>query len=114
MITLTEIPQPMKVISLSFLCIAIGVSANGQNLSVTFTGTGATTQIDSITATNLRTSQSVTLAGDGTLILGINTVVTNIAGSEGTSLLFPNPFEGKAWFSAFVDFPQTIYLKVLN
>jgi len=41
----------------------------GQNISVTFTGTGAATQIDSVIATNLTTNQSVTLPGNETLIL---------------------------------------------
>jgi len=36
------------------------VTGIAQNISVTFTGTGAATQIDSVTATNLTTNQSVT------------------------------------------------------
>ena len=41
----------------------------GQNIQITFTGTGESTVVDSVTATNLNTNQSVTLPGNETLIL---------------------------------------------
>ena len=51
---------------------------SGQNLHMTFSAAGASTTVDSVKATNLRTNLHVSLPGNDTLILayvaGINTV----------------------------------------
>jgi len=86
----------------------------GQNISVTFTGTGAATQIDSVTATNLRTNQSVTLPGNETLILTVNTGIPSVSELANMGIVFPNPFSGNATFNAIVNKPQMVFLKVLN
>ena len=86
----------------------------GQNISVTFTGTGAVTQIESVTATNLTTNQSVTLPGNETLVLTVNTGVPTVPELAYIGIVFPNPFSGKATFMAVVQKPQTVYLKVQN
>ncbi|MFA5817292.1 MAG: hypothetical protein WC865_16935 [Bacteroidales bacterium] len=50
----------MRAIAFPLLWFTFSVTGIAQNISVTFTGTGAATQIDSVTATNLTTNQSVT------------------------------------------------------
>jgi len=59
----------MPRITILTLLMFCSMNSFGQNISVTFTGTGAATQIDSVIATNLTTNQSVTLPGNETLIL---------------------------------------------
>jgi uncharacterized protein (TIGR02145 family) len=86
----------------------------GQNISVTFSAKGAATQIDSVTATNLRTNQSVTLPGNETLVLAANTGITSVSELAGMGIVFPNPFSGKAMFTTIVQKAQTVYLKVQN
>jgi len=86
----------------------------GQNISVTFTGTGAATQIDSVKATNLRTNQSVALPGNETLVLTVNTGIPSVSELTDMGIVYPNPFSGRATFSTVVQKPQSIYLKVQN
>jgi len=68
----------MKAIAFSLLWFTLSVSGNAQNISVTFTGTGAATQIDSVIATNLRTSQHISLPGNATLVLTSGTGISPI------------------------------------
>lgn len=88
--------------------------SSGQDISITFAGGGISTQIDSIAATNLRTGQRVTLPGNETLVLTANTAVPLVSEWTHTGNVFPNPFSGKATFSAVIQKPQTIYLSVKN
>ncbi|TSA32176.1 MAG: T9SS C-terminal target domain-containing protein [Porphyromonadaceae bacterium] len=104
----------MKAISVSFLCYIISVSGITQNISVTFTGTGAAAQIDSVIATNLTTHKSITLPGNETLILTFNTGIPGVSELTNMGIVFPNPFTGKAAITTMVQKPQTVYVKVQN
>ncbi|MCX6226498.1 MAG: T9SS type A sorting domain-containing protein [Bacteroidia bacterium] len=86
----------------------------GQNISVTFTGKGAATKIDSVKATNLRSDQSVTLPGNETLVLTVNTGIPSVSEWSDQGIIFPNPFSGTATFTTTVPKPQRVYLVVLN
>ena len=86
----------------------------GQNISVTFTGTGAATHIDSVTATNQRTNQCITLPGNETLVLTLNTGIPMVSEFTNQGMVFPNPFPGKATFTTVIQKPQTVYLNVQN
>ena len=88
--------------------------SNGQNISITFTATGADTQIDSITATNLSTNESITFPGNGTLLLTVGTGIPTVSEYTNRGMIFPNPFSGRATFTAIVENPQTIWLSVQN
>ena len=85
-----------------------------QNINVTFTGTGAATQIDSITATNLRTTQSITFPGNETLVLSINTGISSVSELTNQGMVFPNPFPCRATLTTVVEKPQTLNLDVHN
>ncbi|MFA5816216.1 MAG: FISUMP domain-containing protein [Bacteroidales bacterium] len=104
----------MRAIAFSFLWFTLSVSGITQNISVTFTGTGAATQIDSVTATNLTTNKSITLPGNETLILTDNTGIPTVSELTNIGIVFPNPFPGKATITTMVQKPQTVYLKVQN
>jgi uncharacterized protein (TIGR02145 family) len=86
----------------------------GQNISITFSGKGATTKIDSVTATNLRTNQSITLPGNETLVLSVKTGISTVPELSGTGTVFPNPFSDKTTFTTIIQKPQTVCLKVQN
>lgn len=86
----------------------------GQNISVTFSCTDVLTKIDSVTATNLATNQRVTLPGNETLVLNVNTGLPTVYEFNKMGIVFPNPFSGATTFSTFVQNPQTVYLKVQN
>lgn len=86
----------------------------GQNISITFTGTGEATRIDSVKATNLATSQSVTLPGGATLILTPKTGISSVSEFSDLGLVFPNPFSGQATVTTIVQKPQTVHWMVQN
>ncbi|MCX6224225.1 MAG: T9SS type A sorting domain-containing protein, partial [Bacteroidia bacterium] len=86
----------------------------GQNISVTFTGSGAANRIDSITATNLITNQSVTFPGNETLVLGTSSGIPSTLELTNPGMIYPNPFSGQATFVAIVQYPQTVDLKIQN
>jgi uncharacterized protein (TIGR02145 family) len=86
----------------------------GQSISVTFSGAGAAIAIDSVSATNMRTNQQVTLPGNGTLVLAIGTGISPVTDWSETAMVFPNPFTGKTTFSMVVERSQKVYLQVQN
>lgn len=65
----------------------------GQNIQITFTGKGESTVVDSVTATNLYTNQSVTLPGNETLILEQSSGIIGLEKNPMQLKLFPNPFD---------------------
>ena len=86
----------------------------GQNISVTFSSTGAATRIDSVTATNQRTNKRVIFPGNETLVLTLNTGIPSVSELTNQGMVFPNPFSGRATFTIIVQKPQKVYLKVQN
>lgn len=105
----------MKTLVLfSLLFSVISLSVIGQDISITFAGAGEATQVDSVTAINLTTNDSVTLPGNETLILSFNTGIPSIAELSDKGMVFPNPFSGKATLSTIFQKSQTVYLKVQN
>ncbi|OFY54599.1 MAG: hypothetical protein A2X22_03185 [Bacteroidetes bacterium GWF2_49_14] len=107
-----------KKISICTTLISIlmlgSITLFGQNISVTFTATGAATQIDSVKATNLTTNQSVTLPGNETLLLTTNTGIPVVSELANRGIVYPNPFSGKAMLSISVMKPQIVFLKIQN
>lgn len=86
----------------------------GQNISITFTGKGAATKIDSVSATNLATNQSITLPGSATLILAPKTGIPDLIENAAQVMIFPNPFSGRTTILAGVTKPQLVMVKVQN
>lgn len=101
----------IALVTALMLCAMISF---GQDISVTFTGTGAATRIDSVKATNLRTSQSVTLPGNQTLVLTVNTGISSVSDLADQRMVFPNPFLGRTTFISIVQQAQTVCLNVRN
>jgi uncharacterized protein (TIGR02145 family) len=90
------------------------VTSFGQNLSITFSGIGAAIKVDSVTATNLNTHNSITLPGNDTLLLAIKTGVPIMDDFDNTGTVFPNPFFGRATFVKVVEGPQICFVAVRN
>jgi uncharacterized protein (TIGR02145 family) len=86
----------------------------GQNFNMTFTAAGAAVKVDSVKATNLRTNESVTLPGNDTLILAVNTGITTLSDANRQGIVFPNPFSGKTTLVANIRKAQTVSLEVYN
>lgn len=104
----------MKTIALTLLVCSLSLLALPQNINITFTGTGAATNIDSVKATNLNTSGSVTLPGNDTLVLIPNTGIPAITNDIAYGVIFPNPFMNMTTLITGVTESQTVYLKVQN
>ncbi|MDD3946173.1 MAG: FISUMP domain-containing protein [Bacteroidales bacterium] len=107
----------MKIINITKAAIILVMmhglmQSFGQNISVTFTGTGGATQVDSVTATNLTTNESVTLPGNETLILtAYSGILTDLELSD-IGKVFPNPFTGAAALFISISKPQTVYIRI--
>jgi uncharacterized protein (TIGR02145 family) len=82
-----------------------------QELSMTFSSSG---QVDSVTATNLRTTGKVTLPGSETLVLNYVAGIPVIPGTDRGCALFPNPFPGSATFSVTLASPHAVDVTVHN
>jgi len=104
----------MKRTELLSVLVFSSLIGMGQKISVSFTGTGAATQINSVTATNLATNQSVTLPGHETLVLTVNTGIPDVSELTHMGIVYPNPFSGKTTFTTVVQTPQTAFVKVQN
>jgi hypothetical protein len=102
----------MKKFTISVCLLMIGVAGMAQNIPVTFTAAKATVKIDSVTATNLATDESIRLPGDATLLLTPKTGVPDVASDPGASLVFPNPFPGRASVRVRIGELQDILLTV--
>ncbi len=104
----------MKTFAIATLAALSILSAAGQDITITFTGSGETTVIDSVNATNLRTGQSITLPGDGILRLVRNTGIQLPEEQSGRYIIFPNPFPGSTTLVTAVDKPQAVNLYIRN
>jgi uncharacterized protein (TIGR02145 family) len=87
---------------------------SGQNLNMTFTASGAADKVDSVKATNLRTNESVSLPGNDTLVLSVNTGIILLSDLNSQGIIFPNPFSGKTTLVANIRKAQTVSLEVYN
>lgn len=107
----------MKSALAIFLVCVSTLSGFAQIVSVKFRGAGAAFQIESITATNLSSNESVTIPGTATLKLYFRTRFSGISTIEQESesgFVYPNPFAGKAMATLTVSSPQKVILRVQN
>ncbi len=87
---------------------------NGQDINITFSATSAAIRIDSVTATNLATDESILLPGNETLLLTPKTGIPIIMEDALHGMIFPNPFSGTTRFIAGVTESQSVFLKIRN
>lgn len=85
-----------KLLCFSFISFFITFNISAQNIFITFTGTGESTVVDSVRATNLTTNESITLPGNETLNLSISTGLFDINEPHTNTRLYPNPFKNNA------------------
>lgn len=105
---------PMKACAI-VLIAALGIlSAAGQDILLTFTATGDAVSIDQITATNLRTGESVTLPGNETLRLTANSGIDLPEGQSLQCSVYPNPFPGMTAMVITLDTSEKVNLSVCN
>lgn len=96
------------------ILLSAALISNGQNINITFSGTEAAIQIDSVKAVNLATDESVMLPGNETLVLTPKTGVAHLQDNSASGIIFPNPFSGRASLIASVQKPQTVLVKAQN
>lgn len=104
----------MKKIWIFAVCCLLSLYSLAQDISITFTATGAATSIDSIIAINLSTNQSVTFPGDGTLVLRKSSGIKDISEVRDRIGVFPNPFSGVSRVVVTINEPQRVNLRIQN
>jgi len=104
------------LISIAFLVAIIisSTTAFAQDIHVTFSGTGAATRVDSVIATNLATSESVSLPGNETLVLTANSGIPTDSELAGIGIVYPNPFSGTTALSISISKPQMVSVRIQN
>ncbi len=102
-----QLPGSLKLLSaVAVFSILFPALLQGQDLRMTFSATGASTVVDSVKATNLRTNISVSLPGNDTLILGMTTGINDPSG-ESNGMVYPNPSTGQTNLIAYSGIEQT-------
>jgi len=104
----------MKTITVILLGFSVAFSTMAQDISVTFSSTKAAMTIDSLTATNLMTSQTVTLPGMRTLLLSKTAGITSTAELRNKVSIYPNPFQGSTSIRYVALKSQLINLVINN
>jgi uncharacterized protein (TIGR02145 family) len=106
----------MKKITSIISTLFLAVVANAQSTYlINFTGTGATTNIDSIRVENLTSGAKVKLSGGDILRLNVTTGIDeNSAASQLELTNFPNPFNGQTKISYYSEENTNILLSVTN
>jgi uncharacterized protein (TIGR02145 family) len=94
-----------------FSCI-ISFGINAQDLYLTFTGVGESSVIDSVTALNGRTDQSITFPGDATLVLSRSSGIQDISQLTEEIMVYPNPFSGASRVVVNIQEPQIVNLRI--
>lgn len=103
----------MKIKLLLFLLILAG-SLFAQDISMTFSSADGNYSIDSITAMNIRTLETVSFAGNETLILGAGTSIDQLIQDRISILVYPNPSTGQSTISINIPEQQDIIIYVRN
>lgn len=97
------------------LILVLGsVTVMGQNLEITFSGTGESTLVDSVTATNTATDQTVTLPGNETLILELTSRIESLKDPTFKARFYPNPFENTSTLRINQSKPEDVLITVRN
>jgi len=95
----------MKKLLLSGLAFLIITQLNAQNYQVTFTATGASTTVTTVTVENLTSRTSITLNGTDILNLTITTGITSPEYNQSSDLkIYPNPMNDYTTLEVFPPF----------
>lgn len=81
------------LLAIMLLCAYVIV---GQNIEVTFTGTGEATVVDSVKAKNMSTGEVITFPGNETLVLENTTGINNYQELKSDIRIFPNPVQNNS------------------
>src|ERR1035437_1330834 len=82
---------------LFLIAIFCALKTNAQNYLITFTGTGASTTVNSVKVENLTASTSININGDDILSLSITTGINFIENKRSSYLrTYPNPTTGSS------------------
>ncbi len=104
----------MKTKPLFFLLLLIPALTVAQDMNITFDPADDNYVIDSITAMNVRTGESITFPGDETLILSSGTGIDNLDEKQIKTLVYPNPNNGECTMVVNIPEQQDVVISVLN
>lgn len=104
----------MKIQILSLVLMFIVLDTEAQEYVMTFTGTGASEQIDSIQATNLSSGESIIFPGDKELVLSLDSGIDVESGFPRNIQVYPNPFGSEAVVSISQSQSRNIRIRIAN
>ncbi len=95
------------------MALLLGITVNAQNYLINFTGSGASTTVDSVKVENLTKGVNVTVLGTDTLHLG--TVGINEMDIKNNYLkVYPNPMQGEAELSFYAKQFGNVQLSIYD
>jgi len=96
---------------LSILCSVL----IAQDITITFHSKVDTVEIDSISATNLRTNQTIKLlGGESLLLVKTPTSVNQLSSNLEIGYIYPNPTDGEATFCFSIDKSEEVEIRLYN
>lgn len=99
----------------SFLLFTFPVKLNALNYTISFTGTGASTSVESVVVQNLTKGTTVTVATGNVLNLSdVTTSVDNMNETINGISIFPNPIQGKSNVSFFAKQTGTTQINLFG
>jgi uncharacterized protein (TIGR02145 family) len=105
----------MKITTLQIALLFFSFQLFSQNITITFSGSGASTLVDSVTAKNLSTNESIILPGNDTLVLKKPSMDVTMSSNYSTiEEVYPNPFFGEAILSIAAKKSQFVQLLLSN
>ena len=104
----------MKKSVLILFSIISSANVFSQNIQTTFMGSGESIFIDSVTATNMATNESITFPGNETLTLESSTGIVNPELSCNDIRVFPNPFQNISTLYIYQSRRENVRLNIRN
>lgn len=104
----------MKKLVFILVLITFALNLKAQNIQITFSGSGASTTVDSVNVKNLTQSTSLTLNGSDILELVTVVATENINKNEGKLSVFPNPFKENTTIGFAVNNPGDATIDVFD
>ena len=105
----------MKEITTLFLSVLLTISAHSQSYLLSFSGTGASTNVDSVKIENITQGTSLTVKGTDVLNLDVVTGITQTnANTAKTLKVYPNPSSVSATVEFFAPNAGIATISIYN
>ena len=90
------------------------VRANSQPYQISFSGSGASTIVDSVAVKNLNQNTSLKMSGTDILVLDVTVGIDPMFGTSTETKIYPNPFSDNCYFEISTNEEQDAIINVMD